>query len=465
MLEHDTTVIRTPVDPSMACVPALTVEAAADDAPVGSTVRPAVFAVLFALSALAVCLWGQIRPTAGLATAAALAGTAAWLTFDGLGRGGRGPGGRTAWTAAAGGIAAATLAAAGAVGDRPLSPGTAAAVGAAAGVALLASAELRRLENRCRAGRLRVFLVGTTAQLGDLATEIDRSGHLDLVGAWLTDGHGHRAMDPQELALDVRASQPTMLVLSEEAMRDQQLVAAASLVNLAGVRVRPLRTFYEGRFGKIPVSELSPAWFLFDIAEIHRRGLYGMVKRAAETTLAAALLVAVAPILPVIALLIRLSSPGPVLFGQQRVGRGGQSFRLVKFRTMHPDSEREHGTWASANSERIFAVGAFLRRTRLDELPQLWNVIRGELSIVGPRPEQPSIVARLEQQIPFYAARQLVRPGLTGWAQVQSGYGGSVAGTVTKLQFDLYYIKRQSLALDLTILASTARTMLRASGH
>jgi lipopolysaccharide/colanic/teichoic acid biosynthesis glycosyltransferase len=310
-----------------------------------------------------------------------------------------------------------------------------------------------------------VFLIGSAAQVDDVSVEIDRVGDIRVAGTWITDRPDLHVVDPEALAERVQSTDPTVLVLSEEAMRDEQLVRAASLVNLAGIKVRPLRTFYEQLFGKVPASELSPAWFLFDVAEIHRRRLYGTVKRTAETLFAAMLLLAVLPAFPIIALAIRRSSAGPIFFSQERVGRAGEVFCLVKFRTMHCDPEREQGTWAAANTSRIFRTGAFLRSTRLDELPQLWNVIRGDLSIVGPRPEQPSIVDRLRHEVPFYAARQTVRPGLTGWAQVQFGYGGSVAGTITKLQFDLYYVKRQSLWLDMRILAATTRTMLRASGN
>jgi lipopolysaccharide/colanic/teichoic acid biosynthesis glycosyltransferase len=318
------------------------------------------------------------------------------------------------------------------------------------------------IARRRRSRGSQVFAVGAPAQLADLSAEIDRTRDVTLAGTWSTDHRG--GADPEALLAAVRAAGAHTLVLTDDALGDEQLVTAASVVNRAGVRVRPLSTFYEHQFGKVALGELSPAWFLFDIAEIHRRRLYGLVKRAAEVVLAAALLVATAPILPLIALLIWRASPGPVLFTQERVGRAGQRFRLIKFRTMHRDPEREHGTWAAANGSRIFAAGAFLRRTRLDELPQLWNVIRGDLSIVGPRPEQPAIVDRLCDEIPFYAERQTVRPGLTGWAQVRYGYGGSVPGTRAKLQYDLYYIKRQSLKLDLSILAATAVTMLRASG-
>jgi lipopolysaccharide/colanic/teichoic acid biosynthesis glycosyltransferase len=153
-----------------------------------------------------------------------------------------------------------------------------------------------------------------------------------------------------------------------------------------------------------------------------------------------------------------------VLFRQARVGRADEPFTVVKFRTMRPSGEAVAEAWATPRDARITPVGRWLRRYRLDELPQLWNVLRGQLSLIGPRPEQIGIARELEAKIPFYAARHVVRPGLTGWAQVNCGYAGSVGATLEKLQFDLYYVKHQGLRLDLLILASTLRAMLHEPG-
>jgi lipopolysaccharide/colanic/teichoic acid biosynthesis glycosyltransferase len=227
--------------------------------------------------------------------------------------------------------------------------------------------------------------------------------------------------------------------------------------------VRSLATFYEYEFGKVATSELSSSWFLFDVAEIHGIA-YRASKRLFEATIAAAILVAAAPVMPLICAAIKRSSPGPLLFRQERVGRNGRIFSVVKFRTMEPDSDRAPG-WAGASQMRVFPAARWLRKFRLDELPQLWNVVRGDLSLVGPRPEQPTIVSDLEKSIPFYGKRHVVRPGLTGWAQVNFGYGGSESGSVTKLQYDLYYVKHQSLRLDWRILLATVRTVIGGTGH
>jgi lipopolysaccharide/colanic/teichoic acid biosynthesis glycosyltransferase len=324
---------------------------------------------------------------------------------------------------------------------------------------LVTGAAARRAEVAYRTGS-RLFLVGSNDQAQELRRETALRGDLDVIEH---SDPTTRAVAERLLA-DLRAARATVLILSEDALRSPDVVGAAVRANLAGVRVRDLRSFYEQELGKVATSELSLAWFLFDIAAIHRRRVYGTTKRTVEVLVAGALLLATAPLFPLIAIAIKLSSPGPVLFRQPRVGLNGRCFTLVKFRTMHVRSGEEHGRWAPVSSDRLFIAGRVLRRLRLDELPQLPLVVRGELSLVGPRPEQPAIVERLERELRFYAARHTVRPGLTGWAQVNLGYAGSDAGTVTKLQYDLFYIKRQGLLLDLRIIASTGRAMLFGGG-
>jgi exopolysaccharide biosynthesis polyprenyl glycosylphosphotransferase len=330
---------------------------------------------------------------------------------------------------------------------------------AATTLVLVAGPALRRAEVVCRTGT-RLFVLGSDAQAAELRHEASLRGDFEVVGQ----------RDPaaplmgDRLLAELHGAQATVMVLSEQGLRSPEIVRLAIRANLAGVRVRDLRSFYERELGKVAASELSLAWFLFDIAAIHRRRLYGTTKRAMEGLVAAVILLAAAPLLPLIALAIKLASPGPVLFRQPRVGIDGRVFTLAKFRSMHTRPGGEHGEWADAADDRVFGVGRLLRRLRLDELPQLVSVLRGELSLVGPRPEQPSIVERMERELPFYAARHTVRPGVTGWAQVNLGYAGSDAGTLAKLQYDLFYIKHQSLLLDLRIMATTARAILLGSG-
>jgi lipopolysaccharide/colanic/teichoic acid biosynthesis glycosyltransferase len=181
---------------------------------------------------------------------------------------------------------------------------------------------------------------------------------------------------------------------------------------------------------------------------------------------AAALLGALAILLtPFVALAIKLDSAGEIFFRQKRTGKGGSEFDLIKFRTMRQDAEAQGAQWAAEKDSRITRVGGFMRKTRIDELPQLWNVIKGEMSLVGPRPERPEFVQELAQSVPFYGARHLVKPGLTGWAQINFRYGASVDDAMEKLQHDLYYIKNRSVSLELSILLKTVGTVLRYEGR
>ena len=335
-----------------------------------------------------------------------------------------------------------------------------AVVALAAPAAFVLAAELRALEVRYLRSARRIFLIGSADQYEDVAREVRRQSDVSLVGFASVAG-GPEEVDA--LAARVAAAGATMLVLSSEATRSDAFCAVAARVRLLGCRVRDLTSFYERHFRKEPLSELTPSWFLFDVAEIHRPRLYGMCKRTCDFLLAAAGLIVLAPVLLVVAVAVKASSRGPVLFRQLRVGKGDEPFTLLKFRTMRcaPGAD---AAWAGDEQARITRVGRALRRARLDELPQLWNVVLGQLSLVGPRPEQVDLVRWLEAEIEYYRARHCVRPGMTGWAQINYGYGGSRDGTLEKLQYDFYYVKRQSLRLDLLILASTARAVFAGSG-
>jgi exopolysaccharide biosynthesis polyprenyl glycosylphosphotransferase len=180
-----------------------------------------------------------------------------------------------------------------------------------------------------------------------------------------------------------------------------------------------------------------------------------------DVVLASVGLILLSPVLALVAIAVRLSSPGGALYHQERVGLNGRTFTVHKFRSMRQDAEAKTGAvWSKAGDPRVTRVGRFLRRTRLDELPQLWNVLRGDMSFVGPRPERPNFVAALTEQIPFYGQRHVVRPGLSGWAQVRHSYGSTVEDSLQKLQYDLFYIKHMSIAFDLFIVLETLKTVL-----
>ena len=233
---------------------------------------------------------------------------------------------------------------------------------------------------------------------------------------------------------------------------------------LRGVRIFDLSSFFERSHGQVRVDSLRASWLIY--GEGFRQGAWRVAsKRVFDLVSASLLLIACAPLMLIAALAVLLDSPGPVFYRQERVGHAGRRFRVIKFRSMRIDAERD-GTprWAGANDSRITRVGRIIRRFRIDELPQLWNVLRGEMSLIGPRPERPFFVAQLNEHIPFYAIRHSIKPGLTGWAQVRYHYGDSIEDAVEKLQYDLYYLKHNSLTLDLIILLATVRVVLTGQG-
>jgi lipopolysaccharide/colanic/teichoic acid biosynthesis glycosyltransferase len=323
---------------------------------------------------------------------------------------------------------------------------------------LIIAGAARNLEIRVRLGLRRVYFVGSPQTRRDLERELGRRRDTRLVGGTSCGG----AIDCAQFVETVRAARATVLVLDGAAMHDPALVEAASRLNLAGVRIRELVSYYESEFKKVPLTELTPTWFLFDIAPIHRRAGYCALRRGAELIAASLLLFASLPLLVLAVVAIKLTSPGSALYRQERIGRGGSRFTLLKLRTMSQGSGEAE--WAESAAGRITTVGAFLRRFRVDELPQLANVIKGDLALVGPRPEQVPIVERLERELPHYAARHCIRPGLTGWAQVNLGYAGSMEGTVAKLQRDIYYVKHSSIRLDGLILWLTFKTLIAGRG-
>jgi sugar transferase (PEP-CTERM system associated) len=227
-----------------------------------------------------------------------------------------------------------------------------------------------------------------------------------------------------------------------------------------GVRFDHLASVYEEYTGRIAVENLRPSWLIFSEGFRKRRWV-AAVKRVSDLVLATVGLILASPFLLVSAIAIRMTSPGSAFYSQQRVGREGQIFTIYKLRSMRADAEEGTGAvWSRAGDPRVTPVGRLLRRTRLDELPQLWNVLCGDMSFVGPRPERPEFIAALTSEIPFYGQRHVVRPGLTGWAQVRHSYGSDVNDALQKLQYDLFYVKHMSLAFDLFILIETIKTVL-----
>ena len=227
-----------------------------------------------------------------------------------------------------------------------------------------------------------------------------------------------------------------------------------------GRRVTNEAVFYEKATGQILVDEITPDWFLFADLQLHCDE-WATLKRAFDLVLSAVGFILSAPLWPLIALCIKVNDWGPVFYSQDRVGQNGTVFRLYKFRTMKVGAENGRSVWATENDPRVTRVGRFLRRTRLDELPQLYNIFVGEMSVSGPRPERTDLVVELTERLPYYSARHLVKPGLTGWAQISFRYGNTIEDAKRKLQFDLYYLKHMCWELDLIILLRTVGTFLR----
>jgi sugar transferase (PEP-CTERM system associated) len=234
---------------------------------------------------------------------------------------------------------------------------------------------------------------------------------------------------------------------------------------LRGIRVEDWPTFYEKATGKILVTAVRPSWLIFSDGFV-KTPRTEIIKRLFDVGASLAGILLSLPLMALAAIAIKLESSGPVLYRQPRLGQNGCVFILNKFRSMRQDAEKETGpVWATQQDSRITRVGGFLRRTRLDELPQLFNVLFGHMSFIGPRPERPEFVSELQKQIPYYIERLAVKPGITGWAQVRYRYGSSVEDAVEKLQYDLYYIKNLSLFLDLLIVLNTVQVVLFARGR
>jgi sugar transferase (PEP-CTERM system associated) len=272
----------------------------------------------------------------------------------------------------------------------------------------------------------------------------------------------------ERFAADLRAfAQPKpsieRIIVAMEDRRRSMPVRELLDLRLRGVVIEDASAVMEKLLGKLPLDGLNPSALIFTHG-FNVKASQQILRRLVSITASFILLAICLPLIPFIILAVRLSSPGPIFFRQTRVGLRGRLFSVIKFRTMRQDAEARGAVWATKNDPRVTALGRFLRRTRLDEIPQLWNVLRGEMGFVGPRPERPEFVQWLSGEIPFYELRHLIRPGITGWAQVRYHYGASLDETKQKLEYDLYYVKHLSLGLDLLIMFETVKTILLGRG-
>lgn len=316
---------------------------------------------------------------------------------------------------------------------------------------------------------MRVLLIGVdragkVRQL--LADGLPRAEIVGYVGEGDVDPDAGPCLGPPFLALDVaREHGATMLVLLPDAPIDDDIAHDLLLAKLRGVMVVDIRSFYEHVVHRLPVLQINDEWLLLnDGFTLNTRGSLRRLKRALDVLIGLALLIPAAPIMLLAAVIIRLESPGPVIYTQKRVGLHEKEFTVYKFRSMCQDAEKDGAVWARQNDARVTRFGKFIRKVRIDELPQIWNVLRGDMSFIGPRPERMEFVRQLEGKIPYYALRHTVKPGLTGWAQVCYPYGASEEDARHKLEYDLYYIKNMSILLDIKIILKTIGVVLFPKG-
>jgi sugar transferase (PEP-CTERM system associated) len=325
-----------------------------------------------------------------------------------------------------------------------------------------------------KALKRRVLVLGNgsrAAGVDALLTKLGPNAGFDLVGFVLC-GDEHPGRDKSKLLGDCTALRDLVerhrvdeIVVGVRDRRNGHLPMSKLLeCKLQGISIVDLPTFFERETGYVQLNSLSASWMVFSEG-FSKTGLRKLLKRAFDICVSGAMLVATLPIMLLAALAIWFESGRPILYRQTRVGESGKGFEILKFRSMRTDAEKDGiARWARKDDDRITRVGRFVRSTRIDELPQLINVLRGDMSFVGPRPERPPFVHELSRKVPFYGSRHSVRPGITGWAQVRYPYGASVDDAVQKLQFDLYYVKNHSLFLDLVILFQTAQVVLFGKG-
>ena len=312
--------------------------------------------------------------------------------------------------------------------------------------------------------RDRVVVVGSWADAADLSAELDAGAERPAVIIdVLTPEEATATPDGRlPLQLAVEAGDATVVVLDRVAQLDRSIVEQTAVMHGRGIRVRTLSLFYEEWLAKLPISELERVSLMFDIGEIHRIR-YGRVKRVLDVGIGLVGTCVLALLVPFVAIANLMGNRGPLWFRQERVGKNGAPITILKFRTMR-DGDGD-ADWTTERDPRITPFGNVLRRTHLDELPQMINILRGDLSVVGPRPEQPRYVAELTEKLPFYPLRHLVRPGLTGWAQVKYGYASTDEDALEKLQYEFYYLRHQRFSMDVRVMVRTMRAVIGGRGR
>jgi exopolysaccharide biosynthesis polyprenyl glycosylphosphotransferase len=315
----------------------------------------------------------------------------------------------------------------------------------------------------------RVIFVGNSAIVQEIVAQLETHPEKGLTPLGFVDDSnsacGKRLGALSDLREVAERLRPDRVVVGLTERRSNLPLARLLEMRLSGIRIEDALSTYEAAFERISTRELRPSQLIFSSTELGPRRKRVMLQSVYSMAAAALATLIAAPVMLCVAILIKLTSPGPALLRQQRVGKNDRLFTLYKFRSMVTDAEAHSGAvWATRNDPRITPVGRWLRRFRLDELPQLFNVLKGDMSIVGPRPERPEFVVELEKRIPYYRHRHCIKPGITGWAQINHKYGDTVEDTIVKLEYDLYYIKNLAPALDAVIIFRTAKVMLLSRG-
>ena len=316
---------------------------------------------------------------------------------------------------------------------------------------------------------LRILLVGVdragkVRQL--LAEGLPQAEIIGYVGERDQGPDAGPCLGPPFLALDIaQEKKATMILLLPDAPIDDDIAHELLEAKLRGTMVVDIRSFYEHVVQRLPLSQLTDEWLLqTEGFSLNTRGSLRRLKRALDMLISLLLLIPATPIMLLTALIVRLESPGPVIYKQDRVGLFEKEFTVYKFRSMRADAEKNGAVWASAGDARVTRFGRFIRKVRIDELPQIWNILKGDMSFIGPRPERMAFVQKLKETIPYYSLRHTIKPGLTGWAQVCYPYGASEEDARRKLEYDLYYIKNMSLLLDINIVFKTIGVVLFPKG-
>ena len=305
-----------------------------------------------------------------------------------------------------------------------------------------------------------VLIIGTNIQSLELDLFIKENPQLGYEIKSVIDISSDKLKD---ISQTIQEEKIDTIVLSPEAYQVPEIINIFYKSLEYKVSFMNLASFYERLTGMVPLGAINQIWFLENLNEGNKKA-YEIAKRSSDLVFAVVLGLFSLLLYPFIIILIKATSRGPVFYKQKRVGRAGKTFEIIKFRTMNRDAEKDTGAvWASNDDPRITSVGKFMRKTRIDELPQLWNILKGQMAFIGPRAERPEFNESLKD-IPFYEERYLIKPGLSGWAQINFRYGSSVADTAEKLKYDLYYIKNRSLILDLGIALKTIRIMFQRSG-